>query len=115
MGIDMPMMHRLSCFRDDIIFIIYCYQRWAYRVDKNRPSAWVDPDEQQKGELEGDKAETKELADDATNPTKAEEPEGESKGEQEATAKEEAATETAEEKTGEAKKEAGAEGLRQRK
>eukprot|EP00929_Paragymnodinium_shiwhaense_P046131 TRINITY_DN23498_c0_g1_i1.p1 TRINITY_DN23498_c0_g1~~TRINITY_DN23498_c0_g1_i1.p1 ORF type:complete len:644 (-),score=116.92 TRINITY_DN23498_c0_g1_i1:109-2040(-) len=36
--IDMPMMHRLSCFRDDIIFLIYCYQRWAYRVDKTRPS-----------------------------------------------------------------------------
>jgi len=32
----MPTMHRLSCFRDDIIFIIYLYQRWVYRVDKNR-------------------------------------------------------------------------------
>ncbi|CDJ53722.1 cleft lip and palate associated transmembrane protein 1, putative [Eimeria brunetti] len=38
--IDMPWMHRLSCFRDDIIFIIYLYQRWIYRVDKSRgPSA----------------------------------------------------------------------------
>merc|ERR1719335_834635 len=32
--IDMPMMHRLSCFRDDIIFFIYLYQRWAYRGNK---------------------------------------------------------------------------------
>ena len=34
--IKMPTMHRLSCFRDDVIFLIYCYQRWAYRVDKSR-------------------------------------------------------------------------------
>ncbi|KAL8429881.1 hypothetical protein Efla_004695 [Eimeria flavescens] len=34
--IDMPWMHRLSCFRDDIIFIVYLYQRWIYRVDKTR-------------------------------------------------------------------------------
>jgi hypothetical protein len=43
--IDMPMMHRLSCFRDDIIFFIYLYQRWAYRVDKTRPSMWVQQDD----------------------------------------------------------------------
>merc|ERR1719331_2863139 len=42
--IDMPLMHRLSCFRDDIIFLVYCYQRYVYRVDKSRPSQWVDPD-----------------------------------------------------------------------
>lgn len=35
--IKMPTMHRLSVFRDDIIFLIYLYQRWIYRVDKNRP------------------------------------------------------------------------------
>lgn len=34
--IHMPMMHRISCFRDDIIFIIYMYQRWIYPVDKSR-------------------------------------------------------------------------------
>ncbi|CAB3403958.1 unnamed protein product [Caenorhabditis bovis] len=34
--IKMPMMYRLGCFRDDIIFLIYLYQRWAYRVDKSR-------------------------------------------------------------------------------
>ncbi|SJK86210.1 CLPTM1-like membrane protein cnrB [Babesia microti strain RI] len=34
--IDMPWMHRLSCFRDDIIFIIYLYQRWIYKTDKTR-------------------------------------------------------------------------------
>ena len=34
--IDMPIMHRLSVFRDDIVFLVYLYQRWAYRVDLSR-------------------------------------------------------------------------------
>jgi hypothetical protein len=34
--ITMPTLHRLSCFRDDIIFVIYLYQRWIYQVDKTR-------------------------------------------------------------------------------
>jgi hypothetical protein len=32
--IKMPTMHRLSAFRDDVIFFIFLYQRWIYRVDK---------------------------------------------------------------------------------
>lgn len=35
--IKMPTMHRISCFRDDIIFVIYLYQRWIYNIDKSRP------------------------------------------------------------------------------
>jgi hypothetical protein len=35
--IRMPAMARLSCFRDDIVFIIYLYQRWLYPVDASRP------------------------------------------------------------------------------
>lgn len=34
--IRMPTMHRLSCFRDDIVFFIYLYQRHLYPVDKSR-------------------------------------------------------------------------------
>mmetsp|Transcript_84225 Transcript_84225/g.136504 ORF Transcript_84225/g.136504 Transcript_84225/m.136504 type:complete len:667 (-) Transcript_84225:69-2069(-) len=34
--IKMPTLHRLSVFRDDLIFLIYLYQRWAYRVDRKR-------------------------------------------------------------------------------
>lgn len=34
--IKMPFLHRLSTFRDDIIFFIYIYQRWAYRIDYTR-------------------------------------------------------------------------------
>ena len=35
--IRMPTMARISCFRDDIVFIIYLYQRWLYPVDTSRP------------------------------------------------------------------------------
>jgi hypothetical protein len=34
--ITMPTAHRVACFRDDIVFIIYLYQRWLYPVDKTR-------------------------------------------------------------------------------
>jgi hypothetical protein len=34
--IKMPLLHRLSVFRDDLVFLIYLYQRWVYRVDKSR-------------------------------------------------------------------------------
>eukprot|EP00929_Paragymnodinium_shiwhaense_P013361 TRINITY_DN121222_c0_g1_i1.p1 TRINITY_DN121222_c0_g1~~TRINITY_DN121222_c0_g1_i1.p1 ORF type:complete len:595 (+),score=135.74 TRINITY_DN121222_c0_g1_i1:63-1847(+) len=34
--IKMPTMHRMSCFRDDIVFLIYLYQRRLYPVDMNR-------------------------------------------------------------------------------
>lgn len=34
--IKMPTLYRLGCFRDDLIFLIYLYQRWIYRVDLKR-------------------------------------------------------------------------------
>lgn len=34
--ITMPTAHRLACFRDDLIFVVYLYQRWLYPVDKTR-------------------------------------------------------------------------------
>lgn len=34
--IKMPTLYRLGCFRDDIIFFIFLYQRWIYRVDPSR-------------------------------------------------------------------------------
>lgn len=34
--IEMPTMHRMSCFRDDIVFFVYMYQRYIYPVDKAR-------------------------------------------------------------------------------
>lgn len=37
--ITMPTAHRVACFRDDIVFLIYLYQRWLYPVDKSRIDA----------------------------------------------------------------------------
>ncbi|KAI6228637.1 hypothetical protein M3Y99_01204300 [Aphelenchoides fujianensis] len=34
--ITMPTAHRLACFRDDVVFLIYLYQRFLYPVDRAR-------------------------------------------------------------------------------
>lgn len=34
--ITMPTAHRVACLRDDVVFLIYLYQRWLYPVDKSR-------------------------------------------------------------------------------
>ncbi|KAK9493957.1 cleft lip and palate transmembrane protein 1-domain-containing protein [Lipomyces doorenjongii] len=34
--IKMPILHRLATLRDDVIFFIYLYQTWLYRVDPTR-------------------------------------------------------------------------------
>jgi hypothetical protein len=34
--IKMPMLHRLATLRDDVIFFVYLYQTWAYKVDYTR-------------------------------------------------------------------------------
>lgn len=34
--IKMPFLHRLACFRDDVVFVIFLYQRWIYRIDPKR-------------------------------------------------------------------------------
>lgn len=32
----MPILHRLACFRDDVVFLVFLYQRWIYRIDPKR-------------------------------------------------------------------------------
>ncbi|OHE95404.1 cleft lip and palate transmembrane protein 1 [Colletotrichum orchidophilum] len=58
--IKMPFLHRLSTFRDDIIFFIYLYQRWAYRIDYTRVNEYGQggEDEEEDGAA---KAKAKEL------------------------------------------------------
>ncbi|OZJ03864.1 hypothetical protein BZG36_03661, partial [Bifiguratus adelaidae] len=34
--IKMPTLHRLACLRDDAVFFVYLYQRWAYKTDHTR-------------------------------------------------------------------------------
>ncbi len=36
----MPMSHRIACLRDDVVFLIYLYQRYLYPVDKTRPNEY---------------------------------------------------------------------------
>jgi hypothetical protein len=32
----MPIMHRLACLRDDVVFLIFCYQKYKYKTDFTR-------------------------------------------------------------------------------
>ncbi|KAL3148018.1 hypothetical protein ABBQ38_014310 [Trebouxia sp. C0009 RCD-2024] len=52
--IKMPWLHRLSVFRDDLVFLVYIYQRWAYRVDKRRPNEFGYVAEADPEEIEGE-------------------------------------------------------------
>merc|ERR1719336_1920238 len=36
--ITMPTLHRISCFRDDVVFLIFLYQKWIYVTDMTRPN-----------------------------------------------------------------------------
>ncbi|KAH8551870.1 cleft lip and palate transmembrane protein 1-domain-containing protein [Umbelopsis sp. PMI_123] len=60
--IKMPTLHRLACLRDDVVFFVYLYQRWAYKVDHSRANEYgqvgVDPEEAEKTKKE-DTKETK--------------------------------------------------------
>jgi len=38
--IKMPTLHRVACFRDDVVFFIFLYQRWIYPVDKKRKNEY---------------------------------------------------------------------------
>jgi hypothetical protein len=59
--IKMPTLHRLATLRDDVIFFVYIYQKWAYKVDHTRVNEFGqggdddDPteDENVKGALAG--------------------------------------------------------------
>jgi len=48
--ITMPTAHRLACFRDDIIFVVYLFQRWKYPTDMTRPNEYGQVFEDKKDE-----------------------------------------------------------------
>ena len=48
-------MARISCFRDDVVFFIYLYQRWLYPVDTSRPVEGGGELEQKEEETAGQK------------------------------------------------------------
>merc|ERR1712204_94275 len=70
--IKMPTMHRLSCFRDDVIFCIFLYQKWIYRTDYTRVNEYGFKQKKDDGdkvaEIEG--KEEKENESDAANKDK---------------------------------------------
>ncbi|KAG2171990.1 hypothetical protein INT43_001467 [Umbelopsis isabellina] len=57
--IKMPTLHRLACLRDDVVFFVYLYQKWAYKVDPTRANEYgqvgVSPEEAKKLDEEKDK------------------------------------------------------------
>ncbi|CAD6187579.1 unnamed protein product [Caenorhabditis auriculariae] len=57
--IRMPIMYRIGCFRDDIIFLIYLYQRYIYRVDPTRMNEFGTSLENATGEQPAIEEETK--------------------------------------------------------
>lgn len=71
--IKMPMMYRIGCFRDDIIFLIYLYQRWIYRVDPKRVNEFgISGEQLQDGATQSTSADqTSSQSDQASNKNKA--------------------------------------------
>ena len=57
--IKMPIMHRLACLRDDVIFFIFCYQRYKYKTDYTRINEFGQCEEPTEGML---KEATREVA-----------------------------------------------------
>ena len=60
----MPTLHRLATFRDDIIFFVWMYQKWAYKVDYSRVNEFGQGGEDEAepakaGELEAEKKDVK--------------------------------------------------------
>ncbi|KAF9980921.1 hypothetical protein BGZ75_007812 [Mortierella antarctica] len=58
--IKMPMLHRLACLRDDVIFFVYLYQRYIYRTDHTRANEFGQVGEEAETE-DGASSETKAL------------------------------------------------------
>lgn len=55
--IKMPLLHRLACFRDDLVFIVYLYQRWIYPTDNTRPNEYGQVIKAEDGEVEEEEEE----------------------------------------------------------
>ena len=57
--IKMPILHRLATLRDDVIFFVYLYQSWKYKVDYSRVNEFGQgPDEETDVVKEQDKETT---------------------------------------------------------
>ncbi|KAF2454532.1 CLPTM1 domain-containing protein [Lineolata rhizophorae] len=59
--IKMPTLHRLATLRDDVIFFVYLYQSWRYKVDYTRVNEFGQGGEDEEEVEKKDKAEAKTL------------------------------------------------------
>jgi hypothetical protein len=60
--VKMPWLHRLATLRDDVIFFIWLYQGWKYKVDYKRVNEFGqggDSDEEAEEEVVSDQVEAK--------------------------------------------------------
>lgn len=49
--IKMPLLHRLATLRDDVIFFVYLYQAWAYKVDYTRVNEFGQGGDEEENEV----------------------------------------------------------------
>jgi hypothetical protein len=69
--IRMPVLHRLATLRDDVIFFVWLYQKWAYKVDYTRVNEFGQGGEdEEEEEEEGGADATKAVVDAADQDTK---------------------------------------------
>lgn len=69
--IKMPMLYRIGCLRDDVIFLVYLYQRYKYRVDHSRVNEFgVSGDDLKEAEAAGQAGQQKSIKPAATEETK---------------------------------------------
>lgn len=71
--IRMPILHRLATLRDDVIFFIWLYQKWIYKVDYKRVNEFGQGGESE-DEAEQEKESTKALAGQSTKELKPSQP-----------------------------------------
>lgn len=75
--IKMPMLYRIGCFRDDIVFFIFLYQRYIYRIDPKRVNEFGTSQDMldQNGEIKTEEQEalTESSQSEATNSSQSEE------------------------------------------
>ena len=56
----MPTLHRLATLRDDVIFFVYLYQSWKYKVDYSRVNEFGQGGEEDEDPAAGGKADATE-------------------------------------------------------
>ena len=57
--IKMPTLHRLATLRDDVIFFVYLYQSWKYKVDYSRTNEFGQGGDDEEDDKKDDKDDKK--------------------------------------------------------